>query len=124
MVKRMTSERISAFASSARSQKVLARSKPNFFSSQITSRRRPEWICPPFRPDAPLAIAVRLDQHDIGAGLGEMQRRGQAGEAAADDADIGLREPSSGGYSERRLPRAEVDGGASRCGPSRGGCSR
>ncbi len=55
MAWRTTSPRINAFASSAISQKILARSKPKRFSSQITSRRRPEWIWPPFRPEAPLA---------------------------------------------------------------------
>ena len=36
-----------------------------------------------------VAEAMRLDQRDIGARLGEMGRRRQAGEAAADDDDVG-----------------------------------
>ena len=89
MAKRTMSARSSAFASSAMSQRTLARSKPNFSSSQSTSRRWPEWICPPFRPEAPLAISFGLDQHHVGAGLGQMEGGRQTGEAAADDADVG-----------------------------------
>jgi hypothetical protein len=37
-----------------------------------------------------IAKAVCLDQHDIAAGFGEMGCRGQAGETAAYDDDIGL----------------------------------
>ena len=55
MAKRTTSARTSAFASSAMSHRRLACSKPNRSSSQRTSRRWPEWICPPLRPDAALA---------------------------------------------------------------------
>ena len=35
-----------------------------------------------------VAEAMRFDQHDIGARLGEVSRRRQAGEATADDHDI------------------------------------
>ena len=89
MAKRTMSARMSAFASSARSHRTLARSKPNRSSSQSSSRPLPGMDLPAVPARGAARDALGLDQHDVGAGLGQMDGRRKAGEAAADDADVG-----------------------------------
>ena len=52
---------------------------------------------------SPPADPLGLDQRDIDTGLGEMQRRRQAGIAAADDRDMGLDRLVERRKGERRV---------------------
>ena len=64
---RATRPRTSALASSAMSQSARAGPPPKRRSSQSWSRRWPEPICPPLRPEAPQPTRCASSEHDVEA---------------------------------------------------------
>ena len=69
---------------------IIARALSSPTDSAVTSNAAgmPRRAKPPFRPLAPSATAAPVVEPDALAGLGEPERRGAAGDAAADDNDV------------------------------------
>ena len=59
---------------------------------------------------------LRLQHRDVDAGLGQMQRGGEPGEARADDGDRDMRPSSSACVGRRRRRAANIDVGRARPG--------
>ena len=94
-----------ALASSARSNRALARSRPSSASSSSAQARWPVPSCPPLRPDAPSPKRCASISVTDTPALRQMRRRRQSGEAAADDGDVAI--PVA---VQRRIGRALADG--------------
>ncbi len=118
IAKRTINPRTSAFASSAMFQNSRARLRPKCCSSQITSRRRPEWICPPFRPEAPLATRSASMSTTSAPASARWIAAERPVKPPPTIRTSALREPSSGGYSGGVARREPVRRTAGRRAPS------
>ena len=79
--------------------------------ARCTSRRRPEWICPPFRPDAPLAMLFASTSTTSAPASARCSAAERPVKPPPTTQTSARREPSSGGYSGRLAQpnrRAEV----------------
>ena len=97
-----------ALASSARSNSALARGEAEFGLEFLGPGALAGAELPAIAARRAVAEAVRLDQRDRRAGLGEMRRRRKPGEAAADDRDIASPvavQRADRPAARRRLPR-------------------
>ena len=100
--------------------RLLRQVPQNLGALEAEALLEPEHVAPLAGMDLPAVApggaardAVGLDEHDVGARLGEMDGRRKAGEAAADDADIrparAVERGVFGNVAERRAGRRTAE---------------